>query len=96
MTFYYQSRYNRLFQQVAHKVGESEIKYIKIFQNDEDFSISVVNSYTEDQMMHTFLENFQQGGNYSANIEIHQEELKREKKSLIKNNYPYLTYRLII
>ena len=29
--------------------------------------------------MHTFLDNFKQGGKYSAQIAIHQEELKREE-----------------
>ena len=30
--------------------------------------------------MHTFLDNFQQGGKYSAQIAIHQAELRREEK----------------
>ena len=30
--------------------------------------------------MHTFLENFHQGGNYLAQIASHQEELRREQK----------------
>ena len=30
--------------------------------------------------MHTFLENFHQGGKYSAQIASHQEELRREEK----------------
>ena len=37
-------------------------------------------SYSEDQLMHTFLDNFQQGGKYSAQIAIHQAELIREEK----------------
>ena len=44
----------RMFQQVVQKVEESEINYIKIFQNAKAVKISVVNSYTEDQLMHTF------------------------------------------
>ena len=56
-TFADQSRYNRLFQKVVHKVGESEINYIKIFQNAKALEISVVNSYSKYQLMYTFLDN---------------------------------------
>ena len=31
-------------------------------------------------MMHTFLDNFHQGGKYSDQINIHQAELRREEK----------------
>ena len=31
---------------------------IKIFQNAQDLSVSVGNSYSEDHLMHTFLDNF--------------------------------------
>ena len=51
-----------------------------MFQNDEAFSISVVNIYTEDHLTHTFSENFHQGVKYSSQIEIRQAELKREEK----------------
>ena len=51
------------FQQVTHKGGESVINYIKIFQNAHALSVSVGDSYSEDQLMHTFLINFEQGGN---------------------------------
>ena len=63
MTFADKSRYDRTFQQFTHKGGESAINYIKRFQNAHDLSVSVGNSYTEAQLMHTFLENFHQGGN---------------------------------
>ena len=33
MTFADQTMYNVIFQKVVHKVGESEISYIKIFQS---------------------------------------------------------------
>ena len=46
MTFVDNSRYDRTFQQVTHKVGESEINYIKIFQNAHALSVSVGNSYS--------------------------------------------------
>ena len=51
-----------MFQQVVHKLRNSEINNIKIFQNDNTLFISVRNSYTEDHLMHAFLENFQPGG----------------------------------
>ena len=34
----------------------------QIFQNDKAWEISSGNSYSEDQLMHTFLDNFHQGG----------------------------------
>ena len=52
MTFADQSRYNRMFQQLVHKGGESEINYIKRFHNAQALEISVVNIYTEYQRMH--------------------------------------------
>ena len=63
------------------------MNYIKIFKNAHDLYISVINSYSEDQLMHTFLDNFHQGGRYSAQIPSHKAELRREenftdKKSL--------------
>ena len=66
MTFSDKSRYDRTFQQVTHKVGESSINYIKRFQNAQALSVSVGNSYSEDQIMHIFPDNFQQSGKYSA------------------------------
>ena len=54
------------------------MNYIKILQNSQDLSVSVGNNYSEDQLMHIFLDNFHQGGKYTAQIEIHQEELRRE------------------
>ena len=87
MTFADKSRYDRIFQQVTHKGGESAINYIKIFQNAHALSVSVGNNYSEDQLMHAFLDNFEQGGEYSAQIASHKAELRREenftdKKSL--------------
>ena len=63
MIFADKIRYDRIFKQVTHKGGESAINYIKIFQNAQTFSVSVGNSYSEDQIMHTFLDNFHQSGN---------------------------------
>ena len=78
MTFSDQIIYNRLFQQVIHKWGESEINDIKIFQNDKDLEISVGNISSEDQLMHTVLHNFQQGRKYSTTIASHKYESRRE------------------
>ena len=80
MTFADKSRYDRIFQQVTHKGGESAINYIKRFQNTQALSVSVGNSYSEDQIMHTFLDNFQQRGKYPAQLASHQAELRREEK----------------
>ena len=54
------------------------MNYIKIFQNVQALSVSVGNNYSEYQIMHTFLDNFRQGGKYSAQIDSHQAELRRE------------------
>ena len=79
MTFADKSRYDRTFQQVTQKKGGSVINYIKRFQNAQALSVSVVNSYSEDQLMHKFLDNFDQGEKYSDQIEIHHAELIREE-----------------
>ena len=80
MTIFDKIRFDRTFKQVTNKGGEYAINYIKRFQNAHDLSVSVGNSYSEDQIMHTFLDNFHQGGKYSAQIAIHQAELRREEK----------------
>ena len=46
--------YNRPFQQVINKGWKSEINYINIYQNAKALEISVVNSYSGYQLMHTF------------------------------------------
>ena len=68
MNFADKSRYDRTYQQVMHKGGEYAINYIKRFQNTHALSVSVGNRYSEDELMHTFLDNFHQGGKYSAQI----------------------------
>ena len=70
-------RYARTFQQVTNKGGESAMNYITRLHNAHALSVSVGNSYSEDQLMHTFLDNFHQGGKYSAQIASHQTELRR-------------------
>ena len=42
-------------------------------------SVSVGNSYSEDQLMHILLDNFHQGGKYIAQTASHQAELRREE-----------------
>ena len=56
------------------------MNYIKIFQNAQALSVSVGNNYSKDQLMHIFMDNFHQGGKYSAQIASHQAELRREGK----------------
>ena len=79
MTFYNKSRYDRIFQQVTDKGRESAINYIKIFQNVQALSVLLGNTYSEDQLMHRFLDNFHQGGKYSNQIASHQGKLRREE-----------------
>ena len=86
MTFSDKSRYDRNFQQMTHKGGEYSINYIKRFQNTHTLSVSVGNSYSEDQRMHTYLDNFHQGGKYSGQIDSHQAELRREEKYTDQNH----------
>ena len=86
MNFVDKSRYDRVYQQVTHKEGESAMNYIKIFQNAKSLSVSVGNSYSEDQLMHTVLDNFRQGGKYSARVAIHQAEIRRGENLQIKNH----------
>ena len=43
-------------------------------------SVSVGNYYSEDQLMHIYLDNFHQGGEYSAPIARNQAELRRKEK----------------
>ena len=58
MNFSDKSRYDRIFQQVTHKGREYAMSYIKIFQNAQALSVSVGNTYSEYQLMHTFMNNF--------------------------------------
>ena len=78
MTIANKSRYDMTFQQVTHKGGEYAINYIKRFQNAHALSVSLGNRYSKHQLMHKFLDNFHQGGKYSAQIAIHKVELRIE------------------
>ena len=90
MNFSNKSWYERIFHKVTHKGGGSAINYIKISQNSQGLSVSVGNYYSEDQAMHTFLNNFHEGGKHSAQIASHQVELRREAKLLV--NILYLSH----
>ena len=68
ITFANQIKYNRTYQKVVQKGGDSEIRYIKVFHNDKSLAILVVNTYTEYHLMHTLLQNFQQGQRYYVGI----------------------------
>ena len=57
MNFSCQIIYERMFRKLLHNGRGSEINYIKIFKNYKALAISVVNTYTEDRLMHTSLEN---------------------------------------
>ena len=56
------------------------MNHIKIFKNTQALQVSVGNTYSEDQLMHNFLDNFHQCGKCSAQIASHQAELRREEK----------------
>ena len=56
------------------------MNYIKRLQNAHALSISVGDSYPEDQLMHTFMDNFHRCGKYSDQIASQQAELKRKEK----------------
>ena len=85
MTFADKSRYDRTFQQVTNKGGESAINYINRFQNAHALSVSVGNSYSEDQLMQTFMDNFHQGGNIQLNWQTTRQNLEDNKSLLTKN-----------
>ena len=80
MNFFDQIIYNIMFQNVVHKRGESEIKYIKIFKNYKALAISVGNSYTEDQMIQNFLDNLKQGGKYSLSDRNTPRRIEKRRK----------------
>ena len=54
------------------------MNYIKIFHNTQAMTETVGKKYSEDQLMHIFLDKFPQGEKYIAQIAIHQEELRGE------------------
>ena len=78
------------------KGGESTINYIKRSQNYKALVISLGNIYSEDKLMHIYLDSFQPSGKYSAQIESHQSEFRRKENLLIKNSYLYLTCKFFL
>ena len=54
------------------------MKFINILKNARVLSVSVVNTYSEHQLIDTFLDNFHQYGKYSSQIYSHQAEFRRE------------------
>ena len=81
-----QSKYDGMFQSVMHK-GGSVINYIKQFQNSKALVILLENSYSEDQLMHTFLDDLHKGEKQSAQIVSHQEELRKEETFVDKKSF---------
>ena len=64
---------------------------MQILKNTQALSVSVVNSYSEDQLMHIFLDNFHQGGKYSAQIASRRADLRREG-NITDQKYLLITY----
>ena len=62
-----------------HKGGESEMNYIKIFQNLQALSVSVGKSNYEYQLMHILLGNFHQVRKYFTDIKPPGRVKKRRK-----------------
>ena len=56
------------------------MNYVKSFQNAQDLSVYVRNCYSEDKLMHTFWDNFHQGGKYSSQVASHHGELRWEER----------------
>ena len=68
MTFSDKIRFDSVFQQVTHKGQDPEMNLIKIFQNAQDLSVSVLNNYSHYQLIHTFLDKFIKVENFCSNI----------------------------
>ena len=66
------------------------MNYFKILQNSQAYSVSVGNSYFYYQLMHIFLDNFHQGGKYTAQMASHQAKLRR-KEHFIDQEYLSIT-----
>ena len=60
------------------KEGNQQLNILKKIQNAQVLSVLVGKNYSEDQLMHIFLDNFHQGEKYSAQIDSHQTELRGE------------------
>ena len=93
MTFADKSRYDKTFQQVTHKEGEYAINYNKSYKNAHALSVSVRNSYSEDQLMHIFLDNFHQGSKQSDQIASPQAELRICESNKSKDFKMHMLYQ---
>ena len=69
-----------LFNKSHIKEGNLQSASSKSFKSAYALSVSVGKSYSGDQLMHIFLDNFEEGGKYSAQIASHQAALRREEK----------------
>ena len=67
------------------------MNYILRIHNSQALSVSVGKSYSDDQSMHIFWDNFLQGGKYTSQIASHQAELRREGKFTYQK-YLSITY----
>ena len=81
MTFADRIRYDRLFQQATQKGMESASNYINRFQNVQALYVSVGKSHSEDQFMYIFLDNFHQGGKYTAYVGTKALNMRHQAKN---------------
>ena len=72
------------------------MNYVKIFKNVQALSVSVGNTYLEYQLMHTFLDNFHQGGKYSSQMNSHQADLRRKEKFTDQKYLSFFPYIVLI
>ena len=72
ITFADKQRFDQIFKQCSHRTGETANGYMKRFHAAKSLATSVDNLYTEQQLMHLFLDNFHNPGNkYSAQVAQH-------------------------
>ena len=69
---------------------------INRFQKAQSLSVSVGNSYSYNEFIHIFSDNFHQGVKYTEQIAIHKVQLKIEESFTDKKLYLLRFYRLII
>ena len=81
VTFVDKKRYNKLFQAVTHKHRESALNYIKRFHKAKTMAASVGNKYSEEDLMQTFVDNFQSPGKYAAQQVQQHSELRKTFKA---------------
>ena len=72
ITFADKQRFDQIFRQCSHRTGETANGYMKRFHAAKSLATSVNNLYTEEQLMHLFLDNFHNpGSKYSAQVAQH-------------------------